>query len=144
MEHPAHLRNGLVGFVNEHQVVLGHVIEQGGRSLAGQAAAEMARIVFDAVAVADGAHHFDVEQSALRDTLSFNKFSLLLDRKSTRLNSSHGYISYAVFCLKKKKIHLTAHDASRPFWGFLLPPGFRLVRRIRYEPSCNPLHDTVP
>src|SRR2546429_6054774 len=29
------------------------------------------------------------------------------DRKSTRLNSSHGYISYAVFCLKKKK--LTPH-----------------------------------
>src|SRR2546422_8484813 len=26
-----------------------------------------------------------------------------IDRKSTRLNSSHGYISYAVFCLKKKK-----------------------------------------
>src|SRR2546422_3203719 len=33
------------------------------------------------------------------------------DRKSTRLNSSHGYISYAVFCLKKKKIknHTTLH-----------------------------------
>src|SRR2546429_6786123 len=32
------------------------------------------------------------------------------DRKSTRLNSSHGYISYAVFCLKKKKktAHITA------------------------------------
>src|SRR2546422_4225163 len=28
------------------------------------------------------------------------------DRKSTRLNSSHGYISYAVFCLKKKKKYL--------------------------------------
>src|SRR5687768_17993260 len=28
---------------------------------------------------------------------------VLSDRKSTRLNSSHGYISYAVFCLKKKK-----------------------------------------
>src|SRR2546429_1240712 len=27
----------------------------------------------------------------------------VLDRKSTRLNSSHGYISYAVFCLKKKR-----------------------------------------
>src|SRR5687768_17789819 len=27
------------------------------------------------------------------------------DRKSTRLNSSHGYISYAVFCLKKKKVN---------------------------------------
>src|SRR2546422_8172802 len=29
------------------------------------------------------------------------------DRKSTRLNSSHGYISYAVFCLKKKKKNKT-------------------------------------
>src|SRR2546422_4746767 len=29
--------------------------------------------------------------------------ALRRDRKSTRLNSSHGYISYAVFCLKKKK-----------------------------------------
>src|SRR2546429_5975835 len=29
--------------------------------------------------------------------------SIQQDRKSTRLNSSHGYISYAVFCLKKKK-----------------------------------------
>src|SRR2546422_2163376 len=32
------------------------------------------------------------------------------DRKSTRLNSSHGYISYAVFCLKKKIVtRLTSH-----------------------------------
>src|SRR2546422_2136411 len=31
------------------------------------------------------------------------KLAISLDRKSTRLNSSHGYISYAVFCLKKKK-----------------------------------------
>src|SRR2546422_5537080 len=30
------------------------------------------------------------------------------DRKSTRLNSSHGYISYAVFCLKKKKKKLNS------------------------------------
>src|SRR2546429_1703459 len=30
-------------------------------------------------------------------------YVLTIDRKSTRLNSSHGYISYAVFCLKKKK-----------------------------------------
>src|SRR2546422_69079 len=36
------------------------------------------------------------------------------DRKSTRLNSSHGYISYAVFCLKKKKTKITmpAHAVS--------------------------------
>src|SRR2546429_4044005 len=32
------------------------------------------------------------------------------DRKSTRLNSSHGYISYAVFCLKKKKTQLNIRD----------------------------------
>src|SRR2546429_7395189 len=32
------------------------------------------------------------------------------DRKSTRLNSSHGYISYAVFCLKKKTQAYTSSD----------------------------------
>src|SRR3989449_1976218 len=36
------------------------------------------------------------------------------DRKSTRLNSSHGYISYAVFCLKKKKkFRITRHLSPR-------------------------------
>src|SRR2546429_6975782 len=34
------------------------------------------------------------------------------DRKSTRLNSSHGYISYAVFCLKKKKKNTLRSNAS--------------------------------
>src|SRR2546422_6642354 len=34
----------------------------------------------------------------------------MADRKSTRLNSSHGYISYAVFCLKKKKKNKTKKD----------------------------------
>src|SRR2546422_6000807 len=34
------------------------------------------------------------------------------DRKSTRLNSSHGYISYAVFCLKKKKKKSPYTDTS--------------------------------
>src|SRR3712207_7530908 len=33
-----------------------------------------------------------------------------LDRKSTRLNSSHANISYAVFCLKKKKIYCRSHN----------------------------------
>ena len=33
-----------------------------------------------------------------------NGVSEIIDRKSTRLNSSHGYISYAVFCVKKKTI----------------------------------------
>src|SRR5687768_17881240 len=35
------------------------------------------------------------------------------DRKSTRLNSSHGYISYAVFCLKKKKSQTEQPGATR-------------------------------
>src|SRR2546422_5443494 len=39
-------------------------------------------------------------RSSLRQTLCRCSSE---DRKSTRLNSSHGYISYAVFCLKKKK-----------------------------------------
>src|SRR2546429_1833206 len=38
-----------------------------------------------------------------RSPPSTNKRASKKDRKSTRLNSSHGYISYAVFCLKKKK-----------------------------------------
>src|SRR2546422_3584783 len=36
----------------------------------------------------------------------FQSVDFRLDRKSTRLNSSHGYISYAVFCLKKKRSYL--------------------------------------
>src|SRR5687768_18306840 len=36
-----------------------------------------------------------------------------LDRKSTRLNSSHGYISYAVFCLKKKKKTYSFHNSFK-------------------------------
>src|SRR5438270_2413263 len=35
------------------------------------------------------------------------------DRKSTRLNSSHSQISYAVFCLKKKKKYLIGHLSDR-------------------------------
>src|SRR2546429_1874493 len=39
-------------------------------------------------------------------------YMMILDRKSTRLNSSHGYISYAVFCLKKKKKNKTLEPAA--------------------------------
>src|SRR2546422_11509445 len=53
--------------------------------------------------------HEEPELSALRGVRERHVVSgverdpVALDRKSTRLNSSHGYISYAVFCLKKKK-----------------------------------------
>src|SRR5687768_18057076 len=43
------------------------------------------------------------EAAAEGDADQSHAFGAALDRKSTRLNSSHGYISYAVFCLKKKK-----------------------------------------
>src|SRR2546422_3015113 len=45
------------------------------------------------------------------------------DRKSTRLNSSHGYISYAVFCLKKKK---------------LIPPSSKTPSRNEFSRSNAP------
>src|SRR2546422_7528881 len=44
------------------------------------------------------------------------------DRKSTRLNSSHGYISYAVFCLKKKNEQRTEHRKRNTAPGERLPP----------------------
>src|SRR3712207_7430671 len=43
------------------------------------------------------------------DGHSFIDMAIQKDRKSTRLNSSHANISYAVFCLKKKKITLVIH-----------------------------------
>src|SRR3712207_7223725 len=43
-----------------------------------------------------------VPANRLRQTLGLEKGELEQDRKSTRLNSSHANISYAVFCLKKK------------------------------------------
>src|SRR2546429_1312361 len=49
------------------------------------------------------------------------RFRRAEDRKSTRLNSSHGYISYAVFCLKKK----TKHRAARSVVQLERIPGAR-------------------
>src|SRR5262245_64467957 len=43
-------------------------------------------------------------QNVVRRRIALDDELTLLDRKSTRLNSSHLGISYAVFCLKKKKI----------------------------------------
>src|SRR2546429_4606556 len=49
-------------------------------------------------------HHLRVLAELVVDLpIARDHLELQRDRKSTRLNSSHGYISYAVFCLKKKK-----------------------------------------
>src|SRR3712207_8007556 len=47
--------------------------------------------------------HFSSKKFVKHDSSAGSANQLLLDRKSTRLNSSHANISYAVFCLKKKK-----------------------------------------
>src|SRR2546422_7387229 len=64
-----------------------------------RSAVENLSVLFDAV---NEAARYPV--SAYPGALRF--VFVYLDRKSTRLNSSHGYISYAVFCLKKKKKRL--------------------------------------
>src|SRR5256885_11233491 len=46
------------------------------------------------------------------------RFKRSLDRKSTRLNSSHLVISYAVFCLKKKKSNQYADLAAIDYWFY--------------------------
>src|SRR2546429_6966701 len=51
---------------------------------------------------ADTKRFVRAEAQRLLGSLHVAEQDIALDRKSTRLNSSHGYISYAVFCLKKK------------------------------------------
>src|SRR5256885_9709328 len=51
-----------------------------------------------------------------------DEFFKLRDRKSTRLNSSHLVISYAVFCLKKKKQNLVAASPTSSYCTIARPP----------------------
>src|SRR5256884_3372159 len=74
------------------------------------------------------------------------------DRKSTRLNSSHGYISYAVFCLKKKSnrpvepvallghlpIHFMSRSTETSRTGTILP-SFTMTSRARLVGRCSSL-----
>src|SRR5256886_6987262 len=77
-----------------------------------------------------------------------------IDRKSTRLNSSHSQISYAVFCLKKKKkraprvaafrsrVASLATCAAYPqpaFPSLLLDRARRLLERTLLSAACDPL-----
>src|SRR2546429_6512395 len=62
----------------------------------------MARI---ASVEADDAHGLRLMEMGLVPGTPVHQSQPVRDRKSTRLNSSHGYISYAVFCLKKKTKH---------------------------------------
>src|SRR3712207_8179997 len=78
------------------------------------ALAEMLTIVlrgegFDTAVVADGARALPALRE-LKPDLVLLDLMLPGDRKSTRLNSSHANISYAVFCLKKKNNYSASYD----------------------------------
>src|SRR2546426_1881289 len=62
---------------------------------------------------------------AVRDSLGAPRLAARLDRKSTRLNSSHLVISYAVFCLKKKTDELLHGDGQ---------PALRRAQREAFHP----------
>src|SRR5256885_8765389 len=59
------------------------------------------------------AHHLAAVGDGRRVAVAPRRQACKVDRKSTRLNSSHLVISYAVFCLKKKKKHLDVHLQRR-------------------------------
>src|SRR5438105_9954002 len=60
----------------------------------------------DALPICRRIRRFDRKWRAADDRRRGRRCDLSADRKSTRLNSSHEWISYAVFCLKKKKFHI--------------------------------------
>src|SRR3712207_8248119 len=59
-----------------------------------------------------------IQEPGLRMQQSAGFITFFVDRKSTRLNSSHANISYAVFCLKKK-IHTTQMTRSTSTYQFM-------------------------
>ncbi len=88
--HAADLRNRDVAFIDENQRIVGNIFKQGRRRLAGFAAREIARIIFDACAGAGCFQHFQIESRALIKALGFQQaacagqfikavFQLLLD-----------------------------------------------------------------
>src|SRR3712207_8270920 len=60
-----------------------------------------------------GGHGLDALHVHLIELLDEGQDGVDQDRKSTRLNSSHANISYAVFCLKKKNFFLTPHTIPK-------------------------------
>src|SRR2546429_2341067 len=76
----------------------------------------------------------EVPEALAKAPPSTESWTEVIDRKSTRLNSSHGYISYAVFCLKKKKkshprVGVRAHQLARSAGARAADPDHALLRQ---------------
>src|SRR5688572_19445909 len=113
-------RNGRIVVAGDGQVTLGQTVVKGGarkvrRMNAGKAIGGFAGSAADGIALFEkleaklGEHGGSLRRAAVelakdwRTDRVLRRLEAMLDRKSTRLNSSHSQISYAVFCLKKKK-----------------------------------------
>ena len=75
--HAADLRDRDVAFVGEDDRVIRDEFKQRGRGFAGLAPGEVARVVFDAVAVSGGLEHFEVEVGALLKALGFQQLAFV-------------------------------------------------------------------
>src|SRR2546422_5524846 len=106
--------HGALGMVGRELVVLAHVDEveplatvQLGLHLGDRAFFDVRLCFFNQFQKPRIVLHrsltYSIPQAYLSLSLPEHSAEGKIDRKSTRLNSSHGYISYAVFCLKKKK-----------------------------------------
>src|SRR5688572_32177374 len=66
---------------------------------------DLRKLRHDRVSIGEDLGNFEVAETIARYPVDrFGDFEIAQDRKSTRLNSSHSQISYAVFCLKKKTV----------------------------------------
>src|SRR5256884_3133415 len=87
----------------------------------------------------EGKSHADRDRQFRYLSETAKRFLRLRDRKSTRLNSSHGYISYAVFCLKKKTTipRSLARPLPRQHRSSQHPQPGRRLHSSRYQPNAR-------
>ena len=80
MIHASKLRHGLVALINEHQRILRKIIKQSRRRLARHATRKMARVILDAMTIANLLHHLHIEKRSLMNPLRLEQASLLLEQ----------------------------------------------------------------
>ncbi len=134
--HGVELRHGLVRFVDEQQVILGEIIEQRGRRFARQAAGHVPRIIFDAVAVADRAHHFDVEHGALPHALRLRVFPLLFEFRLPPVEFLENRADGALALLRGHDVvrfRINRQLAANQFWPERTSPVSGSIWRMAFD-----------